>query len=107
MTNSLFLSIENNWFEKTKKQAEKDAKANKGEESNSLEWEQLSIVPAEITFEEGELNVAIAFQDGDPLIEVGYISITLEDLPDHVLLKIIEYTIKKLNKFKTVIEAVK
>jgi len=107
---SVYLTIDGDGFEKSKKEANQNARDEGMEElENDFRYPNAIITPDEIGFSEsdGSLNLSgTIYTDGSQKTELGYLSIDI--VPDlDVVLDIIQFYMKKLGKLKTVLEATK
>lgn len=95
----VYLNIDSKGFEKTKEAALKRAKESCGDEGSFYEYPNLKWGVDSIEFDNGALSV-------DGSTEIGYIGVKL-NLDIDIVIKIIEFYMKKLGKLKTVLEATK
>ena len=107
---SVYLTIDGDGFEKSKKEANEEAKADGYEESeNDFKYPSAVLTPDEIEFRESEGSLGICgtlYTDGSQNTELGYLS--LDIVPDlDTIIDIIQFYMKKLGKLKTVLEATK
>ena len=103
---NVFLSIDNNVFKETKEKARQNAKEELGENAaEDLIWSSLKTEWDEIGFRDGKLSFSGDLRGPETKLSLGYVSSEIE-LPFDTVIAILEHFVKKVNKVKTVLEAV-
>lgn len=105
---SLYLSINGEGLEKSKKKANEDAKSNE-ENSKDFQYADAILIPEEFGFDSNNGTLQIngtMYVDGSQETALGYLSMDIS--PDlDTIIDIIQFYMKKLGKLKTVLEATK
>ena len=96
-----YINLDGNFIDSNRKKANKDAVRMEGEGTNNLLWEELpkDEVSIEEISDDGVINVVSSS-------DLGYISIYVR-LDDEGMMKLITIAVKRLNKFKAVLEGLK
>jgi len=103
------ICFDNNFLEKTKKSASGKYKEffneSLGEEEakglSGIRYENVDLSDVDYSFDDGTLTIWGDFSDGEGSIELKF------NVPIEISKDLLEYSIKQMNKIKTVIEAVK
>ncbi|MDO8623184.1 MAG: hypothetical protein Q7R52_02965 [archaeon] len=98
-----YISIDKEFFEKTKEKAFEREKEQNGEDAKSYLYEDKNLGSETITIDEIQDNGTISF---NIINDLGYFSFELP-LDDDNLIGIVSIITKRLNKFKSVLESLK